>query len=100
MVYDKPITIEKIDEKTEKYSEFAKLHARVNKTGDTAYQKAGSERSQNTLTFEVRYTQFLEEIRLNVQIYRLFYRGSRYKIIDYDDYLEKHQTIKLIGVSY
>lgn len=100
MTYDKPIIIEKMDINTEEYSVFAKLHAYVNKTGDSAYQKAGSERSQNTLTFEVRYARFLEDIRLDTQIYRLFYRGHRYKIIDYDDYLEKHQNIKLIGVSY
>lgn len=100
MVYDKPIIIEKVNEQSEKYSEFARVHARVNKTGDNAYQKAGAERSQNTLTFEVRYAPNLEDIRLATSLYRLWYRGHRYKITDYDDYLEKHQTIKLVGVSY
>lgn len=32
MVFDKPIVIEKMDEETEKYSEFASLKARINKS--------------------------------------------------------------------
>ena len=104
MRFDKPIIIEKKDEKTEKWGEFLKIHARVNKakTGTTSneYLNAGAVRSQNTLTFEVRYTNLLEEIRLNTQFYRIIYRGYRYNVTDYDDYLEKHQTIKLLGVSY
>ena len=100
MRFDKPIIIEKKDEKTEKWGTFLKLHARVNKSGSGEYLNAGAVRSQNTLTFEVRYTNLLEEIRLNTQFYRIIYRGYRYNVTDYDDYLEKHQTIKLLGVSY
>lgn len=100
MTYDKPIIIEKKDKSTGKWGEFVRLHARINKTGANEYLNAGAVRSQNTLTFEVRYCQKLEEIRLNTQLYRLFYRNGRYNIVDYDDYLEKHQNIKLVGVSY
>ena len=100
MVYDKRIVIEKMDEKSEKWSEFAVIHARVNKTGGNEYLNAGAVKSQNTLTFEVRYDRRLEKIRLNTQVFRIIYRGARYNITDYDDYLEKHQTIKLLGVSY
>lgn len=100
MVYDKPITLEKMDENTEKWSNFANLHARVNKTGSSEYLDAGAERSKNTLTFEVRYFKNLENIRFNTQLYRLIYRGQRFNIVDYDDYLEEHKTIKLVGVSY
>ena len=100
MVYDKPITLEKMDENTEKWSIFARLHARVNKTGSSEFLNAGAERSKNTLTFEVRYFKNLENIRFNTQLYRLIYRGQRFNIVDYDDYLEEHKTIKLVGVSY
>lgn len=100
MVYDKRIVIEKMDEKSEKWSKFAVIHARINKTGGNEYLNAGAVKSQNTLTFEVRYDRRLEKIRLNTQIFRIFYRGAWYNITDYDDYLEKHQTIKLLGVSY
>ena len=100
MRFDKPIIIEKKDETTEKWGEFVRLHARVNKSGNSEYLNAGAIRSQNTLSFEVRYTNLLEDIRLNTQIYRIIYRDYPYNVTDYDDYLEKHQTIKLLGVSY
>lgn len=99
MRYDKSIRIEKQDNISEKWESFANCHARVNKTGNKEYVSSGAVRSQNTLTFEIRYSRQLEDIRLNTQIYRLFYRGAYYNIVDYDDYLEKHQTIKLVGVS-
>lgn len=98
MVYDKPITIEQMDAKTEQWSEYATAHARVNKTKGNEYSNAGAERYQATLTFELRYSKKLEAIRSNTQLYRLIYRGGVYNIIDYDDFMEKHRTIKLTGV--
>lgn len=100
MRFDKPITIEKLDQKTEKWSNFANLHARINKTGSSEYLNAGASRSQINLTFEVRYAKILENIRLNTQLYRVIYRGQPYNVVDYDDYQESHRTIKLLGVSY
>lgn len=102
MVFDKPITIERLNENggTETWESFATPHARVNKSNGSVYLKAGSERSQNTLVFEMRYCSKLEQIRLNAQQFRVFYRGNRYKVEDYDDFEERHQTIKLLGVSY
>lgn len=100
MVFDRPIKIEKLDETTDEWSEVLSLHARVNKTSGGEYNRAGASRSVNTLTFEVRYNANLKDIRLNTQVYRLIYDNQRYNIVDYDDYLEKHQTIKLVGESY
>lgn len=100
MIFNIPVTIEKKDEKTEKWVNFGNFHARVNKNSGSEYLNAGAERSQNTLVFEVRYVKMLEEIRLKTQFYRVIYRGQPYNITDYDDYLEKHRTIKLLGVSY
>ena len=100
MVFDKPITLEKMNETTEKWAISANLHARVNKTGSSEYLDAGAERSRNTLTFEVRYLKNLENIRFNTQLYRIIYRGKRFNIVDYDDFNEEHKTIKLVGVSY
>lgn len=100
MVFNIPIIIEKKDEKTEKWTKFGGFHARVNKHSGNEHLNAGAVRSQNTLVFEVRYVKMLEEIRHKTQLYRIVYRGQPYNITDYDDYLEKHQTIKLLGVSY
>ncbi len=98
MTYDKPIVIEKIND-LDVWKNFASVHARINKTGGKEYFKSGSERSQSTLTFEFRYFKDAENIRNNTQFFRIIYRGVPYNIVDYDDYMEKHQTVKLKGVS-
>lgn len=97
MTYDKPVTIEKITE-DEQWEPFANIHCRINKTKGVESSNAGAQRFQATLTFEARYSKPLEQIRSNTQIYRLKYRNETYNIVDYDDFLEKHRTIKLTGV--
>lgn len=98
---DKPIIIQKIDEATEKWVPlFDKpLHAKVNKFNGSEYLNAGASRSKATRVFEIRYFKDLEAIALNTNMYRLIYRGHIYNITDYDDYQERHQTIKLLGVA-
>lgn len=96
MTYDKPVAVEKLNE-DEQWEAFTNIHFRINKTRGGESSNAGAERFQATLTFEVRYSKPLEQIRSNTQIYRLKYRNEIYNIIDYDDFLEKHRTIKLTG---
>lgn len=100
MVFDKPIVIEKLDENTEEWSEYIRLHARINKTKQSEYLSAGATRSAMTLTFTLRYAKPLEDIAMNTQIYRIVYKGFPYNVVDYDDYMLMHQTIKLVGESY
>lgn len=100
MVYDKPIIIQKIDTTTRVWSDLYKPHARVNKTGGSEYLNAGANQSKSTRVFEIRYFKDLEDIDENRGIYRIIYRGRTYNITDYDDYLEEHKTVKLLGVSY
>ncbi|MEE3428421.1 MAG: head-tail adaptor protein [Ruminococcus sp.] len=99
--YDKPITIQKIDEKTEIWTDLYKLHACINKAkSDDQYLSAGSTRTLKALTFDIRYFSGLEPISFNHQSYRIMYRGVPFAIEDYDDYLERHKNVKLLGVSY
>lgn len=100
MVYDKPITIQKINEDTEKWEDLFKLHARVNKSNGSEYLNAGANQSKSNRVFEIRYFKALEDIDDNRGLFRLVYRGKLYNITDYDDYLEQHKTVKLLGVSY
>lgn len=100
MAYDKPIKIQKIDENTEKWSDIYSLHAKVNKSNGSEYLNAGANQSRSNRVFEVRYFKDLEDIDDNRGLYRIIYRGKTYNITDYDDYLEQHKTIKLLGVSY
>ena len=100
MMYDKPITIEWQDPITEQWVDIWRMHARVNKTGGGQSLNAGADQYKATLTFEVRYFSALEELRYNPQPYRILYRDHTFKLVDYDDYMEQHQTIKLVGEAY
>ena len=100
MTFDKPIVIQKIDQDTEEWSDLWPLHARINKTTGTEFVEAGADRSQSTKTFELRYFADLEDVDFNRGLYRIMYRDHAYNIVDYDDYMEKHQTVRLKAVSY
>lgn len=99
--YDRPITIQKIDEITETWTDCFKPHASINKAkADNEYLNAGAIQAKKNLTFEVRYFSALEDISLNLQSYRIIYQGVPYNITDYDDFMLRHKTVKLLGVSY
>ena len=100
MVYDKPITIQVQDAETEAWADKLKLHARVNKTGGGTSFTAGADQYKVSLTFEVRYCRQLEDIAYNPQPFRIVYRGRTFKVTDYDDYMEQHKTVKLVGELY
>ena len=97
---DRPIIIQKIDESTEDWFNIFEVHARINKAkSDNEYLNAGAIQAKKTLTFEVRYFADLEDISLNLQSYRIIYQGVEYNIVDYDDFMLQHKTVKLLGVS-
>ena len=99
MIFDRPIIIEKQDEDTEEWKEFIKLHANVNRASQKEDFKAGATQSVRSLKFEVRWCKPLKDIINNTQIYRIKYDGIKYNIVDTDDYMEKHRTLKMIGNS-
>lgn len=104
MLYRFPISIEKRDEVTEEWIEyFPKVHAQINKnTGGRGYEKlgAGAIQINRSLVFEVRYSPLIRAMAHNTQMFRIKYDGQYYDIIDYDDYQERHQNIKLTGAFY
>lgn len=98
--YDRPITIQRINE-SEDWIDAFHVHAKINKTkSDNEYLNGGAIQGKRTLTFEVRYFKNLEDISFNTQLYRIVYLGEPFDIVDYDDYMLKHKTVKLAGVSY
>jgi SPP1 family predicted phage head-tail adaptor len=100
-LYDRPITIQRVNELTETWEDVFKVHASINKSkSDDEYLSAGAIQGKRNLTFEIRYFSLLEDISLNLQCYRIVYRGIPYDIKDYDDYMLKHKTVKILGVSY
>ena len=100
MTYDKPITVQVQDPDTENWNDRLYLHARVNKTGGGTSLNAGADQYRVSLTFEVRYIKALENIAYNVQPFRILYRGRAFKVTDYDDYMEQHRTVKMVGGLY
>ena len=100
MTYDKPITIQVMDQDTELWSDLWSLHARINKSTGTEFVEAGANQSQATKVFELRYFSGLEDVDYNRGLYRIVYRGHTFNIVDYDDYMEKHQVVKIKAVSY
>ena len=100
-IYDRPITIQKIDEITETWADVFTVHAGINKAkSDSEYVNAGAIQGKRSLTFEIRYFADLEDIAFNLSSYRIVYQGTEYDLKDYDDYRLEHKTVKLLGVSY
>lgn len=100
MTFDKPITIQVQDLTTEEWTDALHLHAHVNKTGGGQTFNAGADQYRVSLTFTLRYGRALEAIAYNPQPYRILYRGRKFKVTDYDDFMERHLTIKLVGELY
>ena len=100
MVYDKPVTLQVQDAQSERWNDVMKLHARVNKTGGGQSLSADADQYQVRLNFDLRYSSVLEQIAYGVQPYRLLSRAHKFKIVDYDDYLEQHRTVRLVGELY
>lgn len=100
-VYDKLISIQRINEATETWEDWITIHASINKSkGDNEYLNAGAIQAKRSLTFEVRYFADLEDISYNLQAYRIVYQGVPFNIMDYDDFMLQHKTVKILGVSY
>lgn len=100
-LFDRPITIQKINELTEDWDDVYKVHASINKAkANSEYLNAGAIQGKVNLVFEVRFFKNLEAISCDMQSYRVVYNGTPYNIIDYDDYKLLHKTVKLLGVSY
>jgi SPP1 family predicted phage head-tail adaptor len=99
--FDRPVSIQRINDDTEQWETVYTVHAAINKAkADDEYLNAGAIQAKKNLIFEVRYFAGLEDIGLNLQTYRLVYMGVPYNIGDYDDYMLQHKTVKLLGVSY
>ena len=99
MTFDTPIALQAVDEGTEQWIDLYSLHARVNKSNGSEHLGGGAVRSKATRVFEVRYFKELEKIDMDRGSYRIVYRGNVYNIEVYDDYMEQHKTVKLLGVA-
>ena len=96
-----PITIQQQDPETEEWADLLHLHAlQVNKNTGSESFSAGAEQYHPWVTFTLRWCQALDDLRYKTQSHRILYRGHAFNIRDYDDYMEQHLTVKLVGVAY
>lgn len=99
-VFDKPIVLQQQDETTELWTDVQHMHASVNKAGGTENFKAGADQFAARLLFKFRYFAGLESIRSAPQTWRVIYNNEQYQVIDYDDYLEQHRIVRIVGERY
>lgn len=96
-----PIVIQVQDPDTEDWSDLFFQHVlRVNRAGGGEGFGAGADQFHQRLSFELRWNRKLEAAVLSPQIHRLVYRGRTFNIIDYDDYMEQHRKVKVVGEAY
>lgn len=100
MTYDKPIVIQAQDPVTEEWSDELLLYAGVNKTTGGMNFQAGADAFTMRLTFEVRYCKALEDLAYGSRRLRIIYRERTFRVVDYDDYMEKHHIVRLAGDFY
>lgn len=96
-----PITIQQMDLETEEWQDLLHLHAlQVNKAGGGESFSAGREQFLPRLTFDLRWCMELDALRYATQNHRIIYRGHKFNIVDYDDYMEQHINVRLTGEAY
>ena len=39
-------------------------------------------------------------MRYSPQLYRVIYQDHTFKLVDYDDFMEGHKVVKLVGEAY
>lgn len=96
-----PVTVQRMDPETEQWTDLLHLHARqVNRAGGGESYAAGREQYSPTLMFDFTWCKAVEAIRWDVARHRLLYQGHVFNIVDYDDYMEQHITVRLTGEAY
>lgn len=99
-----PIEIIKRDEETERWEETGKLaHAKINEN----YRRTGLETVEaggiqiiRSFIFEFRYSKELAKIAYDMQLYGIRYQGHNFNIVNYDNFQERNQIIKLTGALW
>lgn len=97
MVFDKPVTLQRRNSRTEKWEDAGMLHASINHKTGKEKMTGGGTYQLNAKTFKVRWSPLISEIDGDTQSFRLIYRGKAYDITDYDDFMEQHRAVTLTG---
>lgn len=99
MVFNKPIVIQKWNEDAQGWEIYFTCHARVNTSKATTNLDGGTLYGRNKTNFDVRFCKAVSMIEFDTQLYRIVYKNVVYDLVEYDDYMEQHRTVKLKGVG-
>lgn len=95
--YNKPILIQKINVDTEKWEDYFKTHAIINKSNGKEYFNASTNISDSTYNFKVRYCNNIDSLIFNTEIYRIVYQTRCFNIKNVDRYLESVSEVTIVG---
>lgn len=96
-----PFKIQQLDQTTEEWTDYKGFHAlEVNKATSDESFNSGAEQFHVRLWFKVRWCPGIEAVAYAPQLYRIVYKGRYFNIRDYDDFMEQHTVVKLLGEAY
>ena len=96
-VYNKPITIQKLNNDTEVWYDYYLTHAEINKTSGREYFSAATNVTAATYNFTTRYCSLLEDVQFNTSHYRIVYNKKVFDIINIDNKNLKNHEITIVG---
>jgi head-tail adaptor len=99
LVFDRPFELQRYDLTQHAWLDSEHIHANINKAISTGGQSPNASAHASRYIFRIRYHAALDDVRANIQKYRIIYGGQTFELADYDDYNERRRTIKLTASS-
>ena len=98
MTRGEPLMIQKLVDGT--WEDYLKMHSlKVNPYSSRESDEDGGEQAWATIDFTVRWCKELEDVQFSRPSYRLVWRGHKFDIRRYDDYMNGHIRVRLRGVA-
>lgn len=97
MVLNKIISIQRLDNDAEVWSNYFTTHAQINKASGKEYFNASTNITASTYNFKVRYCNALEDIMFNTSLYRIVYDNRIFDIVNVDNFMLKNHELTLVG---
>lgn len=97
MILNKKILIQKLDNQTDKWSDYFNTHAQINKSSGKEYFNASTNITSGTFNFKVRYCNALSELQYDTAGYRIVYDNQIFNIVNVDNFMLKNHDLTIVG---
>ena len=84
LVFDRPITLQQYSVQTHEWTDTEHIHANVNKAVSAGGQAPADSSHTRRYLLKVRFFGALDDVRANLQKYRVLYSGQTYELADYE----------------